>query len=94
MLYQFFTSVFTIEDKENMLTTEERHGENILPELEITSNENTNKVEVDKTPRPDRMHPHVLLRLQKELVSPLTTLFQHSAASGTLPEQWKTAHVS
>ena len=40
------------------------------------------------------MHPHVLHRLRKELVTPLTKLFQLSAASGTLPEQWKTAHVS
>ena len=32
VLNQFFTSVFfTIEDKENMPTTEERHGGHILP---------------------------------------------------------------
>ena len=43
------------------------------------------KLKVDKSPGPDRMHPHVLLRLQKELVTPLTKLFQHSAASGILP---------
>ena len=34
VLNQFFTSVFIIEDKENMPTMEERHGGNILPELE------------------------------------------------------------
>ena len=52
------------------------------------------KLKVDKSPGPDGMHPHVLHRLRKELVTPLTKLFQLSAASGTLPEQWKTAHVS
>ena len=32
VLNQFFTSVFTIEDKENMPNMEERHGGNILPD--------------------------------------------------------------
>ena len=36
LLNQFFTSVFTIEDKETMPIMEERHGGNILPELEGT----------------------------------------------------------
>ena len=98
VLNQFFTSVFfTIEDKENMPTMEERHGGNILPELEISMHEVMEKLtkwKVDKSPGPDGMPPHVLHRLRKELVTPLTKLFQFSAASGTLPEQWKTAHVS
>ena len=97
VLNQFFTSVFTIEDMENLPTMEERHGGNILPELEITMHEvmdKLTKLKVDKSPGPDGMHPHVLHRLRKVLVTPLTKLFQLSAASGTLPEQWKTAHVS
>ena len=57
LLNQLFTSVFTMEDKENMLTTEERHRGNILRELEITRNENTNKVEVDKYPGPAQDAP-------------------------------------
>ena len=76
---------------------EERHGGNILPELEITMREvmeKLTKLKVDKSPGPDGMHPHVLHRLRNELVTPLIKLFQLSAASGTLPEQWKTAHVS
>ena len=40
------------------------------------------------------MHPHVLHSLRKELVTPLTKLFQLSFASGTLPDQWKTGHFS
>ena len=39
VLNQLFTSVFTIEDTKYMPTMEERHGGNILPELEITSHE-------------------------------------------------------
>ena len=76
---------------------EERQGGNILPELEITMHEvmeKLTKLNVDKSPGPDGMHPYVLHRLRKELVTPLTKFFQLSAASGTLPEQWKTAHVS
>ena len=66
VLSQFFTSVFTIEDKENMPTMEERHGGNILPELEISMHEvmeKLTKLKVDKSPGPDGMHPHVLHRL-------------------------------
>ena len=89
VLNQFFTSVFTIDDKENMPTMEERHGGNILPELEISMHEvmgKLTKLKVDKYPGPDGMHPHVLHRLRKELVTPLTKVFQLSAARGTLPE--------
>ena len=67
----------------------ERHGENILPELEISMHEvmeKLTKLKVDKSPGPDGMHPHVLHRLRNELVTPLTKLFQLSAASGTIPE--------
>ena len=56
--------------------------------------EKLTKLKVDKSPGPDGMHPHVLHRLRKELVTTLTTLFQLLAASGTLPEQWKTTHFS
>ena len=58
----------------------------ILPELEITKHEvmeKLTKFNIDKSPGPDRMHPHVLHRLRKELVAPLTKLFQLSAASFT-----------
>ena len=73
-----------------MQTMEERHGGNILPELEITMHkvmDKLTKLKVDKSPGPDGMHPRVLHRLRKELVTPLTKLFQLSAASGTHPEQ-------
>ena len=43
---------------------EERHGGNILPELEITMHEameKLTKLKVDKSPGPDGMHPHVQL---------------------------------
>ena len=56
--------------------------------------EKLTKLKADKSPGPDGMHSHFLYRPRKELVTPLTKLFQLSAASGTLPEQWKTAHVS
>ena len=55
VLNQFFTSVFTIEDKENMPTMEERHGGNILPELEISMHEvmeKLTKLKVDNSTGP------------------------------------------
>ena len=78
-----------------MPNLEDRRGGDILPELEITMHEvmeQLTKLKVDKSPGPDVMHPNVLHRLRKEIVTPLTKLFQLSVASGTLPEQWKTAH--
>ena len=44
-----------------MPTMEERHGGNILPELEISMHEvmeKLTKLKVDKSPGPDGMHPH------------------------------------
>ena len=87
---------FTIEDNENMPNMEERHGGNIPHELEITIHEvmeKLTKLKVDKSPGPVGMHPHVLHRLRKEILTPLTKLFKFSAASGTVSEQWNTAHV-
>ena len=69
---------------------------NIIRELEVTMHdvmEQLTKLKIDKSPGSDRMHPHVLHRLRRELVTPLTKVVQHSAASRTLPEQCKTAHV-
>ena len=69
VLNQFFTRVFfTIEDQENMPTMEERHGGNILPELEISMHEvmeKLTKLKVDKSPGPDGIHPHVLHRQRR-----------------------------
>ena len=56
--------------------------------------EKLTKLKVEKSPGPDGMHPHVLHRPRKELVTPLTKLFQLSAASGTLPEQWSISKQS
>ena len=51
------------------------------------------KLKVDKSPGPDRMHPHVLLRLQKELVkAPLhDTIRPHGACR--LPCTWVNRNV-
>ena len=68
VLNQFSTSVFTIEDNENMPNTEERHGGNSLPALEITMRdvmEKRTKLNIDKSPGPYMMHPNVLHRLRK-----------------------------
>jgi hypothetical protein len=43
---------------------------------------------------PDGVHPYVLNRAYKSLAVPLTTMFNQSYLSRTLPDAWKEAHVS
>ena len=42
---------------------------------------------------PDGVHPFILKRCQKELIKPLSMIFNVSLMNGTLPEIWKTANI-
>ena len=53
-----------------------------------------NKLQPDKSPGLDGIHPRVMKECATELASPLTTLFQTSMREGRMPEEWKDAAVS
>jgi len=47
-----------------------------------------------KAPGPDQIRPMVLKQLAPEIAPILTIIYQTSLDHGTVPEEWKTAHVS
>ena len=52
------------------------------------------KLNVNKSPGPDGLHPKVLSELAHELAEPLTIIFTKSLQQETLPQAWKDAKVT
>ena len=95
ILNNFFASVFSKEDVEN------------VPDFDFNSNVNISSVsitkedmykalkslKINKSPGPDEIHPRILSECAEELSYPLTTLFTLTMSSGVLPQAWKVAEV-
>ena len=68
-----------------------------LSSIDITEDEVLallRKLQPDKSPGPDNIHPKVLRECAVELAGPLTKLFQTSMKEGRIPEEWKEAKVT
>ena len=52
------------------------------------------KLDANKSPGPDGIHPRVLKECASELAGPLHILFQTSLSEGSLPTAWKEARVT
>ena len=52
------------------------------------------KLKIDKSPGPDRIHNRVLYETRDVILEPLTKLLTTSLESGKLPDDWKTANVT
>jgi len=52
------------------------------------------KLQADKSPGNDGIHPRVLRQCANQLASVLTTLFRDSMKQGQLPHEWKEASVT
>ena len=99
LLNEFFTSVFLIEDTNNLPKIEENslsNGRTIIYPI-ITPIEVEKKLKAlnqNKTQGPDKIPPKVLKELSKQLAYPLSVLFNNSLNSGKIPEDWKFAEVT
>ena len=52
------------------------------------------QLEPSKAPGPDGISPRLLKHLADELAPALTLLYQSSISTGTVPQDWRTAHVT
>ena len=52
------------------------------------------KLQPDKSPGSDGIHPHVLKECAAELTKPLSIIFRSSLCVGQLPQSWKEANVT
>ena len=95
VLNNFFSSVFTEEDKSDVpdfVTNQE----DFISELNVSREEIIKKLKSlkpDKSPGPDGLHPRVLRELSEEIADPLEIIFNKSMGTGKLPNRWKLAEV-
>ena len=100
LLNEYFSSVFTNENYTNAPVPKQIFKGNIQSEgllgIEITEEMVANKLEkldVNKCPGLDDMHPKLLFELRGELIKPLTKLFNISMKNGVVPLEWREAGV-
>jgi len=93
---QYFKDMFTREDTGNMPkssvlspmwddSTVDFSREAVLKKLM--------KLATDKSPGPDGIHPMLLKECASAVVEPLSLIFDKSFDTGTLPEDWRKAHI-
>jgi len=93
----FFGTMYTLDDQQSMPDKPNLNVTQYLSNIEFVKTEVLNllqKLQTEKSPGPDRIHPCVLKECALELAGPLTTLFQASMMEGELPEEWKEAVVT
>ena len=83
ILNSFFASVFTAEDLSNIPALPDVliNGNNVLNSIIVTEREVLkciDKLNVNKSPGPDKISPRILKEAKLELVTPLTLLFNKS----------------
>ena len=97
MFNTYFCSVYTKEDLQSIPNKQCDDKASILSDIDIDETEVfelLKKLQADKSPGADGIHPRVLKECAAELSMPLTKLFRQSLAEGRLPESWKKANIS
>ena len=95
MLNEFYASVFTTGGACDY-QGENREGGS-LDEIMITESKVLSVIESlkeDSACGPDGIPPRVIKELKRELVKPLTMLFQKSLDTGKIPDDWRQAEVT
>ena len=99
ILNSFFASVFTAEDLSSIPAVPDVfiNNNDVLNSIIVTERDVLkciDKLKVNKSPGPDAISPRILKEAKLEFVTPLTSLFNNSLQSGTMPEEWKLANVT
>ena len=95
VLNEFFASVFTKEDTNNVPVIDKKTVIEISS-VSITEDmikNKLNQLKVDKAAGPDKLQPRLLKELKDSLTKPLKLLFDKSIACGKIPSSWKVAEV-
>ena len=96
LLSAYFKEVYTVEDLGNLPVVIERHfnwNDTDLDFGEAIVMKKLQKLNSDKSPGPDDIHPLLLKECATVLAEPLSMIFQQSFETGTLPSDWKTANI-
>ena len=97
ILNEYFASVFTQEDKENLPMFEERNFNNTLETIIIQKEKiqkHLEKLNTSKSMGIDGLHPKFLKETAEEISEPIFTLCKISLEQSKIPEIWKHANVT
>ena len=96
ILNGFFTSVFMTEDLNNLPTIAPFCNSKIgsLTVTEEMFKKQLSKTKKNGAPGPDIITTKVLDELKDIISEPLCIIFNKSVATGDIPEDWRTAHVT
>ena len=101
LLNTYFSSVFTVENTEEMqeplLLFQGKLEADGLIDLKINSmlvERKLQSLKVDKCPGLDGIHPKMLFELRKEISEPLSNIFNRSLEESVVPTEWKDAGVT
>ena len=96
LLSAYFQEVYTVEDVIKLPVVTEKDFDWKDSDLnfdEMTVMEKLQKLNPDKSPGSDGIHPMLLKECASVLAKPLSLLFQQSFDTGILPGDWKTANI-
>ena len=97
VLNSFFASVFTHENSSELPDFPDRSYTSILDSIKFTPalvKKSLQKLNPNKSPGPDGLHPYLLRELCDELAYPLSLLFTRSMQEGHVPSSWKQACIT
>jgi hypothetical protein len=95
-LNNYFSSIFTKEDKEN-LPVKEPETDKRLDRLEVTRGKVLKKIKKlrpDSAAGPDGIHPRLLIECAELLSEPLAIIFNKSLGEKYVPPDWKEAVIT
>ena len=96
-LNDFFVSVFTKENLDNIPGGKNDFSGECLRSFEITSDvvlKKLRELKPGKSPGPDGWHPVLLKNIADLIAPPLAVIFQKSLDEGVLPPDWLKACVT
>ena len=97
VLNNFFSSVFTIEDLEDVPDFAQRPVAQGLDEIQFTIEDVEKllcKLKIAKSPGPDRLHPRILKECASVISPAVYSIFRLSIDKSQLPEDWKIGRVT
>ncbi|KAI8501334.1 hypothetical protein Bbelb_206050 [Branchiostoma belcheri] len=96
-LNQYFCSVFTEEDTDNMPRMEAMYHGSPLEDIPITPEtvlKKLKKLKKGKSPGSDELHPKILAEVAETVANPLALILRKSLDEGRLADEWRTAHIT
>ena len=97
-LRSFFSSVFTVEDMQNMPDFTELVPLNLcIEDVTFTAfdiRKRLKNLNASKSPGPDGIHPRILVECAEQLCRPLSMLCNLSMDTSVLPSDWRKGNIS